>query len=334
LHRGGPAWREYAFTTLDLQRIVSMISEENSASRRVAEKLRDESRASGDLGWGSAADVRLRSDRVAFDVIGRDAALTLDPALDDLLGARVRPGGGVVTVAGVVGLEGGRAVGTYGEAGDGRPPDAADSVFEIGSAEKVLTGTLLAEMIGRGEVALTDRVDDFLPSSVAVPSWKGHPIRLVDLATHTSGLPRLPTNLPISDPDNPLADYAVDQLYAFLSNYKLTRDVGAGYEYSNVGFGLLGHVLALRAGTTFAKLLRDRLLDPLGLATTSHRLTPAMARRLAIPHHEFGDVVPRWENPTLVGTGGLLSTIGDMLSFAAANIAAPTDRLRRAMAAA
>ena len=71
---------------------------------------------------------------------------------------------------------------------------------------------------------------------------------LEDLSTQSSGLPRMPSNFTPKDNSNPYADYSVEQLYQFLSGYQLTRDIGAQYEYSNLGVGLLGHVLTLRAG--------------------------------------------------------------------------------------
>src|SRR5215468_7771934 len=91
---------------------------------------------------------------------------------------------------------------------------------------------------------------------------------LKDLSTHTSGLPRLPTNMSPKDPANPYADYSVEQMYQFLSGYVLTRDIGAKYEYSNLGGGLLGHVLARRAGMDYEALLRTRVTGPLGLNNT------------------------------------------------------------------
>ena len=144
----------------------------------------------------------------------------------------------------------GRRIVTYGRASTGGPmPLDGDTVFEIGSMSKVFTSLLLADAVQRGEVALTDPITKYLPSSVKVPE-RGRPITLQDLSTHTSGLPRLPDMNP-KDPENPYADYSVDQLYRFLSTYQLPRDVGASYEYSNLGAGLLGHILALRAGMDY-----------------------------------------------------------------------------------
>ncbi len=103
-------------------------------------------------------------------------------------------------------------------------------------------------MVQRGEVALTDPVAKYLPPEVKMPERGGKQITLEDLATHTSGLPRMPTNFTPKDPANPYADYSVEQMYQFLSAYQLTRDIGSQYEYSNLGGGLLGHALARRAG--------------------------------------------------------------------------------------
>jgi CubicO group peptidase (beta-lactamase class C family) len=129
---------------------------------------------------------------------------------------------------------------------DKRPVDG-DTIFEIGSVSKVFTTLLLGEMVARGEVKLDDRVDRYLPEGVTTPKRAGKSMTLVDLATHTSGLPRLPGNLKPADMSDPYADYTPDKLYAFLSSYQLPRDIGATYEYSNLGMGLLGDALARRA---------------------------------------------------------------------------------------
>ena len=126
---------------------------------------------------------------------------------------------------------------------------------------------------------------------------------------------------------NPYADYSVQQLYDFLSGYRLTRDIGERYEYSNLGAGLLGHVLSLRAGMSFEAAMRARILDSLGLSNTRITLTPEMKARLAVGHKEVPRTrenphglmpVPNWDIPTLSGTGGLRSTANDMLTFLAA----------------
>lgn len=109
------------------------------------------------------------------------------------------------------------------------PPIALDgnTVFEIGSITKVFTASVLADMVAKGEVRLDDPVAKFLPASVRVPSRNGTQITLIDLATQSSGLPRMPNNFTPANNENPYADYTVAQLYAFLSGYELTRDIGA-----------------------------------------------------------------------------------------------------------
>jgi CubicO group peptidase (beta-lactamase class C family) len=156
---------------------------------------------------------------------------------------------------------------------------------------------------------------------------------MVDLATHTSGLPRLPTNLTPADPANPYADYTVEQLYAFLSGHTLRRDVGAKYEYSNYGFGLLGHVLALRASSTYDALVAARIVNVLGLTSTGIALTPDMRARLA-QGHVGTTAVSNWDIPTLAGAGALHSTARDLVRFVRANMGLLDTPLFAAMEAA
>ena len=154
----------------------------------------------------------------------------------------------------------GRRVVAYGSLNQGDPrPLNGDTIFEIGSVTKVFTSLLLADMVQRGEVALADPVAKYLPADVKVPERGGRVITLVDLSTHTSGLPRMPSNFHPKDPANPYADYTVEQLYQFLSSYQLTRDIGSQFEYSNLGGGLLGQALARRAGMDYEALVRSRI---------------------------------------------------------------------------
>src|SRR5581483_4562039 len=203
-----------------------------------------------------------------------------------------------------------------------------DTVFEIGSISKVFTSTLLADMVGHGEVKLDDPISQYLPESAKVPTRKGRAITLVDLATHTSGLPRMPDNASPKDPSNPYADYTVEQMYAFLSGYRLTRDIGEKYEYSNLGGGLLGHVLALKAGTSYEALVTSRICRPLGMTDTRITLTPEMTARLAKGHDEAGKPVANWDIPTLAGAGALRSTAHDLLKFVSANMGLVKTDLR------
>jgi D-alanyl-D-alanine-carboxypeptidase/D-alanyl-D-alanine-endopeptidase len=205
-------------------------------------------------------------------------------------------------VVGLVEPQQPRRVIGYGSRGVGVPgPMDGDTVFEIGSMTKVFTSLLLADAVGRGDVALDDPVAKFLPATVRMPERGGRSITLVDLATHTSGLPRLPSNLKPADPENPYADYSVAQLYQFLSSAELTRDIGAEYEYSNLGGGLLGHVLALREKQSYEALVRARVTEPLGMPSTVVALSPELRARLATGHDAGLRAVENWDLPTLAG---------------------------------
>jgi len=223
-------------------------------------------------------------------------------------------------VVGVVDANGRRVV-SYGSLSkeNNRRLDG-DTVFEIGSMTKVFTSLVLMDMARRGEVAITDPVSKYLPPSVKMPERNGRKITLADLSTHSSGLPRMPTNFAPKDAANPYIDYTVQQLYDFLSGHKLERDIGAEYEYSNLGAGLLGHVLSLRAGTSYEALVRARICDLLGMKDTRMTLTPEMKARLAVGHSAALIPVPNWDIPTLAGAGAFRSTANDMLTFLAANL--------------
>jgi serine-type D-Ala-D-Ala carboxypeptidase/endopeptidase len=240
---------------------------------------------------------------------------------------------GVGVVIGVIGPEGRRVI-SYGhlEKGDPRPLNG-DTIFEIGSVTKVFTSLLLADMVQRGEVALDDPATRYLPQSVKMAERNGRSITLVDLATHTSGLPQNPSNVDPKDFANPYAHYSVDLLYQFLSCYQVTHDVGSHYEYSNLGSGLLGHLLARRAVTDYEMLVRSRICDPLGMKSTRITLTPEMKARLAVGHNQQLDSVPNWDFLTLEGAGAIRSSANDLLTLLAANLGYTASPLAPAMAA-
>jgi serine-type D-Ala-D-Ala carboxypeptidase/endopeptidase len=215
---------------------------------------------------------------------------------------------------------------TYGTAdGPNSRPLDGDTVFEIGSITKVFTALLLADMVARGEVELTDPVAKYLPPEGRPKSFDGKPFSLLDLVTYTSGLPQWPTNLRPRNMANTyytlqqfgkfLAEYSVPQLYKFLSGYVPHYYPGSHYEYSNLGFGLLGHVLSLRAGRSYEELVTSRICQPLGLNDTRITLTPAMRERLAQGHDPSLYAAPGLDQPTLAGAGALHSTANDMTRF-------------------
>lgn len=218
---------------------------------------------------------------------------------------------GVGLVVGIVDEQGKQVVG-YGKLDNGTDAGVAgDTLFAIGSVTKVFTALLLQDMVDRGEMKLNDPVQEYMPDSVKLPTYDGKQITLLHLATHTSGLPR--------DCDgNP---------YVFLSHCTLHQAPGTDRVYSNLGMGLLGHVIALKAGKDYESLVIERICRPLGMNDTCITLTPGLKTQFATGHVMPGYRVRNFSSvhhdtdpqiPRLLGAGSLLSTANDLLKFVAA----------------
>jgi serine-type D-Ala-D-Ala carboxypeptidase/endopeptidase len=199
-------------------------------------------------------------------------------------------------------------------------PVDENTLFEIGSITKVFTTLVLANLVEQGALKLDDRISTLLPDIVKAPTRNGQEISLLNLATHTSGLPRLPDNFAPADMSNPYVDYSVEQLYAFLSSYQLPRDIGSQYEYSNLGAGLLGHLLNLQTGLDYETLVKTQITQPLQMHDTSIQLTTEQQTRFATGHNKLNQPVPYWDLLTLAGAGALRSTANDLLKFLTANL--------------
>ena len=258
------------------------------------------------------------------DVTNRPTQIASSFPVDSLVLGPLRqvvdatPGAGVVI--GLVDRDGSTRVVTRGTSGREGVPLDSRTVFEIGSLTKLFTADVLAAMATAHEVMLSDPLERYLPAHVRVPSLDGRSITLLDLATHRSGLPRLPTNLVPADSANPYAAYDEPRLFSFLASYELSRAPGAAFEYSNVGYGLLGDVLRRRAGTSYAALVQTRLLAPLGMNDTRIILDSTLGARLAAGHAQSGRVASNWDLGVLEGAGAYRSTMYDLLLYAKANL--------------
>jgi CubicO group peptidase (beta-lactamase class C family) len=253
-----------------------------------------------------------------------------DSVVKRIIDARVAAEGSTGMVVGVIDAGKPRFIATGTRGAAGSAPLDQKTLFEIGSISKVFTTTLLAHMVLSGEVHLDDPAHQFLPVGVTLPSRDGKVITLLDLATATSGLPRMPTMTP-RDPENPYADFDAKQLYAFLNGLELSRAPGAAYEYSNLGMGLLGHLLALKAGKPYEQLVTERILRPLGMHETSLVVPEARRSRLAQGHNRELAAVKNWDFDVLAGAGGWRSTPEDMARFLQAQLTPPANLLGRAM---
>jgi serine-type D-Ala-D-Ala carboxypeptidase/endopeptidase len=186
-------------------------------------------------------------------------------------------------------------------------------MMEIGSVTKVFTALLLADMAERGEVGLDDPAACYLAAPIARGCPAATRITLRHLATHTSGLPRLPANLiPVASrhPGDPYARYSVDHLYRALR--AAGRTAPGAYRYSNFGFGLLGHLLSLAAGRPYGDLIAERVTGPLRLTETG---TDVPDGAITATGHHNGRPAARWNMGALPGAGALNSTAADLARF-------------------
>jgi len=193
-----------------------------------------------------------------------------------------------------------------------------DTIFEIGSITKVFTAMILMDMVIKQQVQLVNPIEMYLPD-IKIPDYAGKKITLRHLATHTSGFPRMPSNFAPKDPSNPFLDYKIESLYSYLNNCSLTKAPGESFEYSNIGMGLLGHILSLRLGKSYEILIQDLITEHLNMTNTFITLDSSKHADFASGHH-LQKEVSHWDIPGLMGAGALRSTIKDMANFLAANM--------------
>jgi serine-type D-Ala-D-Ala carboxypeptidase/endopeptidase len=204
---------------------------------------------------------------------------------------------------------------SYGETskGSGRKPDSK-TLFQIGSITKIFTAELLADPVRHGKAQLNDPLKKYFPRA-HVPVYGEREITLLDLATHTSGLPRN-----IGKWQRTTA--TIPDMLNFLSSYRLTRAPGERYEYSNLAFALLGHALAHSANTNWTAMVHREIVVPLQLRDTTIELNPDQSGRAAQGYGARGNPAPLHSNlwPMMAPAGGLYSTMDDMLDFLAYNM--------------
>jgi D-alanyl-D-alanine-carboxypeptidase/D-alanyl-D-alanine-endopeptidase len=205
------------------------------------------------------------------------------------------------------------AVAGFGKIADksDKVPDA-DTMFRVGSVSKVFCGEVLASLVLDGKVRFADRLQDRLGYEVKLPEKDGRAIRLIDLATQASGLPR-EVPRPDAPPNDPFATNTREAQIADLKKDPLLFAPGTGALYSNYGFDLLGAALANAGGKPYADLLKERVLDPAGMKDTVFNLRPGDEAR-AMQGHDFdGSAMPAVPTPVSIEcAGGLYTTANDI----------------------
>lgn len=190
-----------------------------------------------------------------------------------------------------------------------------EKVFEMGSISKVFTSTLLANFVLEEKVDLDDDIGDYLE----VPINGDARITFRSLANHTSGLPRLPSNLfVLGSPANPYKDYDDTKLESYLSEHlSLSPNAGVKSEYSNLGAGLLGYTLEKVARKEYQDLLEAYIFSKYGMVNSTTR-REEVTDELVAGQNGWGQPTPNWDLASLVGAGGILSTVEDLAKFALA----------------
>jgi D-alanyl-D-alanine-carboxypeptidase/D-alanyl-D-alanine-endopeptidase len=189
----------------------------------------------------------------------------------------------------------------------------ANTAFEIGSVSKTMTAALLGEFVARGEIALDDPLTKLLPPGTVVPSFNGTAITVAHVITHTSGLPLFPWKG--KGMTDPYARISEAELIDALAATQLTRAPGAQYEYSNFAFMVLSWALARRSGMDFETLLRERLLQPLGM-NDSYIATRPPHVRPAEGHFSNTLAARPWNfHVDMAGVGGVRATLPDMVRY-------------------
>ena len=210
-----------------------------------------------------------------------------------------------------------------------------NTVFDIGSLTKLFVGISLMDMVNQGLIKLDDPVEKYLPANVTVPTYQGHKITLVDLITHTSGLPYWPPGWCTTTCWH---NYTTQEVYQFLSNSSLATRPGVKDEYSNIGVGILGHALSLKEGVPIEQLIKDRILNVLEMNSTGIAMNATgvsvpedIKSRFAKGHVAGNESELVFLPQEVQGAGAMYSTVNDLLKFLSANMGLIDTKLNDAM---
>ncbi len=190
-----------------------------------------------------------------------------------------------------------------------------DIVFEVGSISKVFTSTILANLILKNVIGADEEIAGTLPFKLNPFEKNASKITFKNLSNHTSGLPNYPSNLDSVarlHPLNPYVEYDSLLLKDYLENEMTLLSVpGDKYEYSNLGYGILGYLLELKTGKSYENLLKEYVFQKYGMtiSTTDHN---KVQKYLVQGHDEKGENVPNWDLNIHRGAGACFSSTHDL----------------------
>lgn len=219
-------------------------------------------------------------------------------------------------------------------------PDAT-TIFQIASVSKLFTATVLQILCDEGVVSMDATLAELIGHSMPL-SAAAQQVTLRQLATHTSGFPRIPRSLEekaiaAAKGDDPLLDpyshLGPQFFFDYLATTEDKKEPGR-FEYSNFGMGLLAHVLERVTGKDYESLVSEKILVPLGMDGTGIALSPALQAKLAQGHTAKGAPTPAWRFAALAGAGAINSSVQDMVRFVQASVetggllAVPFEKMR------
>jgi len=243
-------------------------------------------------------------------------------------------------VIGVIkdGVESVKGFGKINTSGKKEITPNGNTLFEIGSITKVFTTLLLADLVKKDSIQLNELIINLLPKNDYTYSKAIKNISVLNLATHTSGFPRITSRsingyfwsrgfLPLGLYDyifgvmNPYRNYDTTKIFKDLRYVKLENQVGLKVSYSNFGMTTLGYILTHKSKMTFGSLLKTTILDTLKMKHTYVDLPKSAFSNFADGHNKIGIKTPRWTfREGMGGAGSINSSVNDLMKFLAVNI--------------
>lgn len=203
----------------------------------------------------------------------------------------------------------------YGKISDENPDKPSEnSIYEIGSISKAVTGTILQQLVEENKLQLDDVMCDFFPKEFC-PWSEAKKISLLELSTHTSGIPRLPFSFfsSVKDMNRPYENHTKEEMFRFIKSYDPVPTKDREYAYSNYAFMILGYIMEQVEGKSYEQILLERILKPLKLYQTFVMGNQEIHSKIIQGHKSNGEKTPVWDMPTFPAPGGIRSTTTDML---------------------
>ncbi|WP_203293235.1 serine hydrolase domain-containing protein [Luteirhabdus pelagi] len=203
-----------------------------------------------------------------------------------------------------------------------------ETLYEIGSITKTITSLLLAQLSVEGKVQIDEPIAQYLPDSLKLEDAEGIPITFKHIATHTSGLTRMPFGYLPKDVSNPYEGYLREHLFLYLTRFGPEK-VGQKRQYSNLAVGLLGETLSIIENIPYKELVAEKILQPLQLKSTYFEIPQAEKPNFA-QGYKNGEATSEWTFQAMAGAGALRMNVKDLLKYGKSYLySSPLDEAQR-----